>query len=80
MRTNMGAWASCVSGAIKERDYIDKMRRAGFVEVAKVRGGENPLEPVYSAKIIAVKPGAGKLPVGWGERVATANAKSGCGG
>jgi hypothetical protein len=32
------------------------MKAAGFIEVAKVSGGENPLEPVYSAKIVAHKP------------------------
>lgn len=56
MRSNMQSWAACVSGAITEREYIDKMRAAGFVEVAKVAGGENRLEMVYSAKIVARKP------------------------
>ncbi|MEW5717153.1 MAG: arsenite methyltransferase [Chloroflexota bacterium] len=55
MRANMVSWAACVSGAIMEDEYIEKMRAAGFVGVAKVAGGENPLEPVYSAKFIARK-------------------------
>ena len=56
MRSNMASWASCISGAIKEQEYIEKMRAAGFVGVGKVAGGENPLEPVYSAKFVAHKP------------------------
>jgi len=55
MRSNMKTWAACVSGAITEKDYIEKMHAAGFVDVRKVSGGENPLEPVYSAKIVARK-------------------------
>ncbi len=56
MRSNMTSWASCVSGAIPEKEYFEKMKSAGFVDVRKVSGGENPLEPVYSAKIVATKP------------------------
>jgi arsenite methyltransferase len=56
MRSNMVSWAACVSGAIKEKEYAEKIRVAGFVGVAKVAGGENPLEPVYSAKFVAHKP------------------------
>lgn len=58
MRSNMQSWAACVSGAIGEIEYVEKMRTAGFIDVAKVAGGENRLEPVYSAKIVARKPGA----------------------
>lgn len=56
MRANMQSWAACVSGAIREDEYIEKMRAAGFIDVAKVTGGENRLEIVYSAKIVARKP------------------------
>lgn len=56
MRSNMQSWAACVSGAITEQEYIDKMRAAGFIDVEKVAGGENRLELVYSAKIVARKP------------------------
>ncbi len=58
-RANMTNWAECVSGAIPEQEYIDKMHRAGFTDVRKVSGGENPLENVYSARIIGVKPSLG---------------------
>ncbi len=56
LRSNLMSWAACVSGAIPEKEYIEKMKRAGFVDIRKVSGGENPLEPVYSAKIVAMKP------------------------
>lgn len=55
LRQDMTAWASCVSGAIKEADYLAKMRAAGFADAHKVAGGENRLEPVYSAKFLARK-------------------------
>lgn len=55
MRSNLQSWAACVSGAIGEAEYIEKMRAAGFIDVAKVAGGENRLEPVYSAKIVGRK-------------------------
>ncbi|MBI5649172.1 MAG: arsenite methyltransferase [Chloroflexi bacterium] len=58
LRANLESWASCVSGALVEKDYLAKMRAAGFVGVEKIAGGENPIEPVYSAKIVARKPGA----------------------
>ncbi len=56
LRSNLASWASCVSGAIPETEYADKLRAAGFVGVEKVSGGEDPTEPVYSAKFIARKP------------------------
>jgi len=56
MRANLTSWAACVSGALTERAYLDAMRAAGFVAVEKIAGGENLLEPVYSAKIVARKP------------------------
>jgi arsenite methyltransferase len=58
LRSNMESWAACVSGAITEKEYIAKMRAAGFVGVAKMSGGENPIKPVYSAKFVARKPEA----------------------
>lgn len=55
LRSNMATWAVCVSGAITEKEYIEKMRAAGFISVEKVSSGENRLAPVFSAKIIARK-------------------------
>ncbi len=57
LQSNLTSWAACVSGAIPEKEYIEKMSRAGFIDIRKVLGGENPVEPVYSAKIVATKPG-----------------------
>ena len=28
------AWSGCVAGALEERDYLDKLRRAGFADAA----------------------------------------------
>jgi arsenite methyltransferase len=33
VRSNLEAWAGCVSGALDETVYLDKMRQAGFTEV-----------------------------------------------
>jgi len=55
LRENAQAWAACVCGAISEKDYLTKMRAAGFVDVQNVSGGALGLEPVYSAKIVARK-------------------------
>ncbi len=58
LKETVGSWSACVSGAIAEKDYLSKMRAAGFVDVDALRisGGENPIEPVYSAKIVGRKP------------------------
>jgi len=56
MRANLSSWAACVSGALTEHQYLAAIRQAGFVNVEKIAGGENLLEPVYSAKIVAHKP------------------------
>jgi len=34
LRKNMSAWASCISGALDQEDYLEKMRQAGFADVA----------------------------------------------
>ncbi len=34
LRANVSAWAGCITGAIDQNDYLQKMRAAGFVEVA----------------------------------------------
>ena len=33
LRQNVNAWASCISGALDQNVYLNKMRQAGFVEV-----------------------------------------------
>ena len=55
LRLNMVSWAACVSGAITEQEYTDKLRAAGFVDAQKIAGGETLIEPVYSAKFVARK-------------------------
>ncbi|MCL5952003.1 MAG: arsenite methyltransferase [Chloroflexi bacterium] len=79
IRASVESWAACVSGALVDEDYLAKMRKAGFVGVKKVAGGANRLEPVYSAKIVARKPGdVSRLPAGWDDMVPVANAGSCC--
>lgn len=34
LKANVGAWAGCITGAIDQDIYLQKMRQAGFVEVA----------------------------------------------
>lgn len=33
LRQNVNAWAGCISGALDQHDYLEKMRRAGFINV-----------------------------------------------
>jgi len=34
LRKSISAWIGCISGALDQADYLEKMRRAGFVDVA----------------------------------------------
>jgi 16S rRNA G527 N7-methylase RsmG len=34
IRRNMELWIGCVAGALSDRDYLDKLARAGFVDAA----------------------------------------------
>ncbi|MBI1881185.1 MAG: arsenite methyltransferase [Chloroflexi bacterium] len=34
LKANVGAWAGCITGAIDQKAYLQKMRAAGFVDVA----------------------------------------------
>lgn len=54
VRANIASWASCVAGAITEKEYIAKMEAAGFVDVKNV-AGHGGFELVYSAKIVGRK-------------------------
>lgn len=36
MRSDISAWVGCIAGAVEEEDYLDLMRRAGFVDVKVV--------------------------------------------
>jgi ubiquinone/menaquinone biosynthesis C-methylase UbiE len=33
LRANVNAWAGCITGALDQMDYLEKMRQAGFVDV-----------------------------------------------
>lgn len=33
LRNNVNAWAGCISGALDQADYLQKLRKAGFVDV-----------------------------------------------
>ncbi|RME79412.1 MAG: methyltransferase domain-containing protein [Chloroflexi bacterium] len=33
LRANVNAWAGCITGALDQAEYLDKMRRAGFVDI-----------------------------------------------
>ncbi len=61
-RTDPEAWASCVAGAETRGVYLDRLQRAGFVDIAlteeNVRCDEDgvPLN-VASVKVVAHKPG-----------------------
>ncbi len=47
------AWASCIAGAVLEKDYLKMMEEAGFKDVQVL--SRRPSGPVISAKIRAVK-------------------------
>ena len=48
IRRNMELWIGCVAGALSDRDYLDKLARAGFVdagiEITRVYGVEDARE------------------------------------
>ena len=57
-RLNAAGWASCVSGALPEQEYLDLVKQAGFKDVYAQRSssaGEGAGIRIYSAHISAVK-------------------------
>jgi hypothetical protein len=48
MRRNMELWIGCVAGALSDREYLDKLARAGFtdagIEITRVYGVEDARE------------------------------------
>ncbi len=48
MRRNMELWIGCVAGALSDRDYLDKLARAGFtdagIEITRVYGVDDARE------------------------------------
>ncbi len=54
LREDVEAWAGCIAGALPEKEYLQSIKRAGFVDVkvvSKARFG-----PIWSDKIEAHKP------------------------
>ena len=58
LRSDPQMWAGCINGALPEREYLDLVRQAGFVDVAGKRslsGGELAGVEVYSLSLSASK-------------------------
>ena len=64
LRANLDSWAECVTGAIDVVEYVQKMEKAGFIDVkvedkvdaGRVVEGVPGMPRVYSARIIGGKP------------------------
>ncbi len=59
MRENPETWASCISGALPEEEYLDTIRKAGFPAVQVLTREGLELGHVYSITVRADKPGGG---------------------
>jgi len=55
IRENMEMWASCIAGALDEKDYLQKIRNAGFQKIEVVTKNDF-MEMVSSIKVRAYKP------------------------
>ena len=58
LRSDPAMWAGCINGALPEREYLDLVRQAGFVDVVGTRslsGGELEGVEVYSLALSARK-------------------------
>lgn len=53
-RNNLDIWVLCQGGVVKEEEYIEKIRKAGFEKIEIV--SKAPFEGLVSAKIKALKP------------------------
>ncbi|TLN16174.1 arsenite methyltransferase, partial [bacterium] len=59
LRENAGEWAACVSGALPEKEYLDLVREAGFVDIQTRRSasdGQVDGVEIYSLQVSARKP------------------------
>jgi arsenite methyltransferase len=57
---NLSDWASCVSGALPEAEYLDLVKAAGFENILVRRSASQQVDGdvrVYSAQVSARKPG-----------------------
>jgi SAM-dependent methyltransferase len=58
VKNDMEAWAGCIAGALVEQDYLDKIARAGFVDVTSTAVEYPGGKGIASANVVAVKPQA----------------------
>lgn len=57
IKDDMEQWAGCISGALEETDYLEKVRGAGFVDVVSVAAEYAGGKGIASASVTARKPG-----------------------
>jgi len=55
IRENLEMWATCIAGALDEKEYLQKIRNAGFKKV-RIIGKSDFMETVSSIKLRACKP------------------------
>ncbi len=55
IRENLEMWANCIAGALDEKDYLQKIRNAGFKKV-RIIGKSDFMGTVSSIKLRACKP------------------------
>jgi SAM-dependent methyltransferase/catechol 2,3-dioxygenase-like lactoylglutathione lyase family enzyme len=60
LRDDPQTWASCIGGAIREDDYLETIREAGFGSVEVLTREGLQLAHVYSVTVRAEKPGRGE--------------------
>lgn len=48
LRQNVNAWAGCITGALDQNDYLEKLRQAGFVDVEVESRSSYGLENIES--------------------------------
>jgi SAM-dependent methyltransferase len=73
--TQPAAWAGCIAGALAETDFVDKVRRAGFIAVEVLQReplsiDDCALYPLFSADIIQLM--RSLIPAGRHDHVAVA--------
>jgi SAM-dependent methyltransferase len=67
VRDSLSAWADCVAGALKESDYLDKIRAAGFEEVKVLSRNHATAEQVAESEILQILVAKGDGQVAEGE-------------
>ncbi len=56
LRSTIGNWANCISGALPEDQYLDSIRRAGLVEIQVF--SKSPYAKIGKAEVASIKVGA----------------------